>query len=126
MIHFKTQLKDTAFELIKLKDNVDLANDLLKIDKHIIALREYPLDKSVLVSAQSLDNELHNKYPIIDVLLDLGCKMATVFGLPANQYYSESETLQSNLTQDTFGILCHALIKEKIIDSAESFIDHVD
>lgn len=126
MIHFKTELKDKAFELIKIKDNVDLANDLAEIDKHLIALKTYPLNEEVLYSAQCLDKELHNKYPIIDVLLNSGSKMAVVLGIPARQYYSESEALQSYLTQDTFGILCHSLLKGQVIDSAEAFIEHVD
>lgn len=126
MIHFKTELKDKAFELIKAKDNVDLANDLIEIDKHIFALKTYSFNELVLSSAQSLDKELHKKHPIIDTLLNAGSKMATFLGISASQYYSESEALQSNLTQDIFGILCHSLLKEQIIDSAEAFIDRVD
>lgn len=126
MIHFKTELKYKAFELIKAKDNVDLANDLVKIDKHLIALKTYPLNEVVLSSAQSVDKELHNKYPIIDVLLNAGSKTATALGIPPRQHYSECEALQSYLTQDIFGILCHLLLKEQVIDSAETFIDHID
>ena len=126
MIHFKTELKDKAFELIKTKDALELVNDLVEIDKHLVALRTYPLNTSVLISAQNLDKDLHKKYPIIDVLLNAGSKMATVLGIPTRQYYTESEALQSNLTQDTFGILCHSLLKEQVIDSAEAFIDYVD
>lgn len=126
MIHFKTELKDKAFEVIKSKDDVDLANDLIEIDKHLNALKTQPLNELVLFSAQNFDKELHKKYPIIDVLLNAGSKMATVLKIPARPYCSDSEALQSALTQDTFGILCHSLLKEQVIDSAETFIDHVD
>lgn len=126
MIHFKTDLKDKAVELIKTKDNLDLANDLIEIDKHLNALKTHPINEAVLFSAQNLNKELHEKYPIIDVLLNAGSEMATVLRIPARQYYSKSEALQSALTQDIFGILCHSLLKEQVIDSAEAFIDHVD
>lgn len=126
MIHFKTELKDTAFELVKTKDNLDLANDLIDIEKHLNALKMDPFNKAILFSAQSLDKKLHKKYPTIDVLLNAGSKMATVLGIPSCKYYTESEKLQSYLKQDTFGILCHSLLKEQVIDSAEAFIDHVD
>ena len=123
MMHFKPELKDIALELIKTKDNIDLFNDISELSNKITALKTYPTLENVLITAQELDNRMQVKYPMIETLLNAGNKLANVFNMPTHQYSSKAECLIEYLKQDMYGILCHALIKGKIIETVEQFID---
>lgn len=123
MIYFKPELKDVALELIKTKDNIDLSNDINELSNNITALETYPTFENVLMAAQELDNKMQVKYPIIGTLLNAGNKLANVFNMPSHQYSSQAECLIEYLKQDMYGILCYALIKGKVIKTAEQFID---
>lgn len=124
-MHFKVELKDIALELIKTKDNVDIANDILNISNYLTALDTNPT-YDILLSAQELDKKMQQKYSIIIELLEAGNQLAKVINMSAPQYLSDVDKLKSYLKQDMYGILCHALIKEKIISKAEQFIDRID
>ena len=126
MIHFDKQLCEEAEQIIKVKDKFDLTKDLNDIKVHLNLLEIYPSTKTVILSVHNLDKRLHNKYPIIDVLLSAGSQMANLLHISSQQSLTVNDSLKSNLTQDYFGILCHALIKEEIIKTVEQFIDHVD
>ncbi len=126
MIHFDKKLCAHAKQIIKAKDYVDMAKDLADIENQQNALQVFPTPEAIIISAIDLDKKLHNKYPIIDALLKVGNTVSNTFNLPPQQYLSINDELQSYLTQDYFGILCHSLIKEKTINSVEEFIDHVD
>lgn len=126
MIYFKQDLKDIALELIKLKDNADLLNDITDVSNHISALENYPTDEIVLLSAQKLDAKMQREYPIIGELINAGNMLANVLPVLEKQYTSKCDCVKSYLQQDMFGILCQALLKHKIINSCEHFIDRVD
>jgi len=126
MIHFDKILCAQAKQIIKAKDYVDMANDLADIENQLKALLVFPAPQAIIISAKDLDKKLHNKYPIIDALLKVGNTVSNTFSLPPQQYLSINDELQSYLTQDYFGILCHSLMKEKTINSVEEFIDHMD
>ena len=122
MIHFKPELKDVALELIKTNDNVELFDDISELSNKVTALETCPT-RDVLLSAQKLDSQMQRKYPIIGNLLSAGNMLAIVFNMPPHQYSTEAECIAEYLRQDMYGILCHALIKEKVIKTVEQFID---
>ena len=122
MMHFKSELKDLALELIKTKDNIDLLTDINELSKTITALENCPTLQNLLY-AQKLDGIMQAKYPIIGDLLSAGKKLANVFNMPLHQYSTEAECLIEYLKQDMYGILCRALIKENVIEKVEQFID---
>ena len=124
-MYFKPELKDLALELIKAKDNIELLDDINELSNKITALETCPM-RDVLLSALKLDGQMRRKYPIIGKLLNAGNKLATVFKMPPHQYSTEAERLIEYIRQDMYGILCHALIKEKVIEKVEQFIDHAD
>ena len=124
-MYFKPELKDLALELIKAKDNADLFNDISELSNKITAIETYPT-MEVILSAQELDGKMQRKYPIIGKLLNAGNKLANAFNMPPHQHLTEAERLIEYLRQDMYGILCHALIKEKVIEKVEQFIDHAD
>ena len=122
MMHFEPELKDLALELIKTKDNIDLFTDISELSKTITTLENCPTLQNLLY-AQKLDGIMQAKYPIIGDLLSAGKKLANVFNMPRHQYSTEAEYLIEYLKQDIYGILCYALIKEKVIEKVDQFID---
>lgn len=126
MIHFKKQLCKEAEQLLKIKDNFDLAKDFSDIKNNMDALENYPTLENTIVSATHLNAKLRNKYPTIDAMINIGSKMANVLALPSQQPLMLAESLKSELEQDYFGIFCHALIKENAIQRIDQFIDFID
>lgn len=125
MMHFKHELKDLALELIKTKDNIDLLTDISELSKTITTLENCPTLQNLLY-AQKLDGMMQAKYSIIGDLLSAGDKLAKAFNAPPHQYSTETERLIEYLKQDMYGILCYALIKEKVIENVDQFIDRAN
>jgi hypothetical protein len=122
MIYFYDDLISKTVETIKdAYDCADILNDLNRI-KH--AFKDIKLYRNWSVANQ-LDQELRQKYPCIDKMVEF----ANSIPIPvprAKKNYSPSETILSNLEQDYFGILCDTAIKKQIVHSIKEFIKNVD
>lgn len=121
MIHFDNNLVKEAFKIAhEAHELSDVANDLNRIN---IVLSTTPTMQN-LFEAQRLDNELREKYPTIDKMLDIANSypIATV----ASQSNTQGLPEYANLKQDYFGILCYVLLKKEITSSIEQFIEKVD
>lgn len=76
MIHFNKNFCRQAENIIETKDDVDVAIDFANVLSHLSALNTNP-SYEVIKSSFELDKSLHSKYPIIDILLDLGSKISS-------------------------------------------------
>lgn len=71
-----------------------------------------------------MDNELRNKYQIIDYLIAMANILPKSNVTLQNRLTISSERF--NLEQDYYGILCHVLLKKNIITSVNQFIEKID
>ena len=122
MIYFYDDLVEKTVETIKeAYDCADILNDLNRINQAITNIKLYG-DWS---AADHLDQELHQKYPCINNMVEF----ANSIPVPvprAKKNYSPSEAVLSNLEQDYFGILCDTAIKKQMVHSIKEFIKNVD
>ena len=122
MIYFYDELVAKTAETRKeAYDCADIFNDLNRINQAITNIKLYG-NWSV---ADHLDQELRQKYPCIDNMVDF----ANSIPVPVprvKKNYSPSEAVLSNLEQDYFGILCDTAIKKQIVHSIKEFIKNVD
>lgn len=79
-------------------------------------------------AADQLDRELRQKYPTIDVMLNIANSMRTNPLLPpqSGQNRTMEETAIDNLQQDYCGILCDAAVKKGVKQSIEDCIENVN
>lgn len=80
------------------------------------------------MAASQLDQELQNKYPTINIMLN---SANTIRSIPLStpqtgQTYSEEEETISNLQRDYCGILCDTAIKKELVREMKQFIRYVD
>ena len=121
MIYFKNHLVAIAKDLIESHDDWDTAKDLKKIENakrnlHTISGRIY---------ANDLNEELRKKYPNIERMLNVA-DCFTPFQVTNGYSPNNNVTIEEKLlTQDEYGILCDQLIKSKIINCIEDFIEMV-
>lgn len=125
MIYFYQELVKTA-EKNKhdLKELNDVRYDMDKIDKAMNDLDSIEGKKK----AYSLNIVMRNKYPTIDIMLNVGNmlkpnKKVSKFEISFNDLKSEEYKM---LEQDKYGIVCDVLLKKNIIRSIEQFIERVD
>ncbi len=117
-IYFTAELFENVWKIIQESyDCLDIANDLKAIQNRI----HYGSDSEAI----TLDGYLREKYPIIDIMLNIADSV------PAQPRYgnfsSESKSLcKLRLEQDYYGILCHTAIKKGLVQNIESCIDHVE
>lgn len=123
MIHFFSAIQNRTFEIIKeAHDCTDLLRDLNRIEQ---AKANLYTTYGGVFAADQLDRELRQKYPTIDVMLDLANTM-----LPpspqASNISSEEDRALSNLNQDYCGILCDTAVKKGLAKSIKDCIESVD
>lgn len=125
MIYFYQELVKTAEKNIHdLKELNDVRYDMDKIDKAMNDLDSIEGKKK----AYSLNIVMRNKYPTIDIMLNVGNmlkpnKKVSKFEISFNDLKSEEYKM---LEQDKYGIVCDVLLKKNIIRSIEQFIERVD
>ena len=121
MIYFYDDLVEKTVETIKeAYDCADILNDLKRINQAITNIKLY----GNWSAADHLDQELRQKYPCIDNMVDF----ANSIPVPVQRVkknYSPSEAVLSNLEQDYFGILCDTAIKKQMVHSIKEFIKNV-
>ena len=78
-----------------------------------------------LQQAKELNDALRKKYPVINNLLNIANRLPRVqSSSPASSSASETDEYEC-LRQDYYGILCHTLLKKKLIEAIEEFIEQV-
>ena len=122
MIYFYNDLVVKTVETIKeAYDCADILNDLNRINQAITNIKLY----GNWSAADHLDQELRQKYPCIDNMVNF----ANSIPVPvprAKKNYSPSEAVLLNLEQDYFGIICDTAIKKQMVHSIKEFIKNVD
>ena len=122
MIHFHDNLVTKTLESIKEScDCTDILHDLDHIDQSIRNVRFY----GNCAAAYQLDQELRQKYPCIDRMVDVANAML-ISAPRARRMYSASEAIISDLNQDYYGIICDVAIKKQLIYSIKEFIKYAD
>ena len=126
MIHFFKTIQSRTLEImIEAHDCADVLRDLNKIEQ---AKANLYTAYGGLFTANQLDRELRQKYPTIDMMLNLANAM-----LPPSppsqqtpQIWSKEEQVISNLNQDYRGILCDTAVKKGLAKSIKDCIESVD
>ena len=122
MIYFYNDLVVKTVETIKeAYDCADILNDLNHINQAITNIKLY----GNWSAADQLDQELRQKYPCIDNMVEFASSIP-IHVPRAQKNYSPSEAVLSNLEQDYFGILCDTAIKKQMVHSIKEFIKNVD
>ena len=116
MIYFKEDLVKIADKLKSTKDHVDELNDLIEINNTI--------SRNDIYYAIDLDQKLRNKYPIINIMLDIANSFPKKFS--TNTHVTQQNNAISSLIQDRYGICAHMLLNDKVIPDIKEFIDYVD
>lgn len=129
-IYFKSEVVKLVEKLLKDEYLLDAANDIARIN-----FAEEQIHKQVLYAvdkAQLLDDELTQKYPVINELFTfaniLTANLTNSNGCLRNSVSRVSnktpaENALSALSQDRFGIICHVALKKKIITEYSQFVD---
>lgn len=125
MINFYDGLFAKTLEIMKeAHDCADVLHDLDRIERAKANVNSYG---GVFAAAQ-LDRELREKYPMIDVILDIANTMYSNPLLPPQdrQARSEEERAISNLQQDYCGIICDTAVKKGVKQSIKDCIMSVE
>lgn len=122
MIYFENDIVTKTLETIKdTYECMDILKDLNQIEQTIEKVKFY----GDWFEAEKLDRKLRQKYPCIDVMINIANSMR--IPLPRiKKNYSVSEAVISNLNQDYYGILCDTAIKKQLICNTNEFIKAVD
>lgn len=122
MIYFYDDLVAKTVETVKeAYDCADILNDLNRINQAITNIKLY----GSWSAADQLDQELRQKYPCIDNMVEFANSIPAHVPM-SKKNYSPSEAVLSNLEQDYFGILCDTAIKKQMVHSIKEFIKNVD
>lgn len=125
MIVFYNGLFEKTLEVMKkAHDCVDILRDLDRIVQAKANVYSY----GGIFAADQLDRELRQKYPMIDVMLNIADTMRSnpLFLPQDGQTRSEEEKAISNLQQDYCGILCDTAVKKGIKQSVKDCIEDVN
>ena len=118
-IHFVSDLESSTLKVLKdAKDCADIVKDLGRIN--------YTITYGSEQDACSLDREMLQKYPAIDVILQVVNTLQTA---PMSSYFAPAKSVpsaKSNLQQDYWVIICDAAIKKGIKKSIKDCIDHIE
>lgn len=134
-IHFHKSLVGEATKA--LKESKELLDVCLDLEKVLHQMEQVEYSNLVLTNdaneqqwrlqqARELDDTVRQKYPVIDIMLNVADKF------PVNPSFSASSSNDyelieyRNLMQDYYGILCHTLLKKKFIEDVKEFIERVD
>lgn len=124
-VYFKESLVSTALNLIKLKgtdDKLKARADIDQIDTIVNNyFKGYGYDR---VTADKLDNQIRQEYPIIKSISHL--PPTTASWIPKANPTPAIDPVISNLWQDRFGIMYDVLFKEGYIHELEDFVERVE
>lgn len=125
MITFYDGLFTKTLEIMKeAHDCADILHDLDRIGQAKANVHSY----GGVFAADQLDRELRQKYPMIDVMLNIADAMRSnpLFPPQDGQARSEEEKAVSNLQQDYCGILCDTAVKKGVKQSIKDCIKDVN
>ena len=110
MIHFYSTIQNRTLEIIKeAHDCADVFRDLNRIEQ---AKANLYSAYGGIFAADELDYELRQKYPAIDLMLDLANTMLPPLLPYVSNTRSEEDRVLSTLNQDRCGTLCDAAVKK--------------
>lgn len=122
MIHFNKNLFFKSLDIVKNSyDCADVLNDLNRIDRSIASVKSC----GNWVPAYNLDNELRQKYPCIDEMLQFAHNFHSISTQSSTQL-PPAQAVVSNLEQDYCGILCSTAIKKGVVHNIKDFIETID
>lgn len=125
MITFYDGLFTETLEIMKeAHDCADILRDLDRIGQAKANVYSY----GGAFAADRLDQELRQKYPMIDVMLNIADTMRSnpLFSPQSGQNRTMEETAIASLQQDYCGILCDVAVKKRIKQSIEDCIENVN
>ena len=133
-IYFHKNLTEKALKALEESHELsDLSRDLQKVQWQ---MEQVAFSNLCLVcdnferfrrlqQAKELNDALRKKYPVINNLLNIANRLPKVqSSSPAFVGASETDEYEC-LRQDYYGILCHTLLKKKLIEAIEEFIEQV-
>lgn len=118
MIHFDLELVSKVIEAAR--DATDL-RDINFDFQRIKSAETDVLQFGDVVTAQRLDAELREKYPIIDKMLDIAKSMPSALQTGSSNHAQLPQEV-NNLQQDYYGIICHIALKKGMVQSVKQFI----
>lgn len=124
MITFYDGLFAKTLEIMKeVHDCSDILLDLDRIGQAKANVYSY----GGVFAADQLDRELRQKYPTIDVMLNIANAMCSNSLLPqqSGRNRTMEEAAIDNLQQDYCGILCDVAVKKGVKQSIEDCIENV-
>lgn len=108
MIYFYNEIVEKTLEEIKdAYDCIDIFRDINRINQAIAGVKS----GESLVIASQLDQELREKYPRIDEMINFANALPLT-SPQAKIIYSANDEAISRLNQDYYGILCDTAIKK--------------
>ena len=125
MITFYDGLFAKTLEIMKeAHDCADVLRDLGRIEQAKASAYSY----GGVFAADQLDRELREKYPMIDVMLDIANTMRSSPLLPSQPGRNRTmeEAVIDNLQQDYCGILCDTAVKKGVKQSIKDCITSVE
>lgn len=123
MIYFVSTIQSQTFEIIKeARDCADVLRDLNQIEQ---AKANLSSGYGTVLAANQLDRELRQKYPTIDMMLNIANTMRPP-SPQVSRIQAEVDKTIANLNQDYCGILCDTAVKKGLAHSIKDCIKSVD
>lgn len=127
MIHFVQSLQNKTLQIIKeTPDCADILHDLKRIEWAKTNVYSY----GGISAANQLDQELRQKYPTIDMILNIANTMRAnpLLSYPPRDECASSmeEIAIKDLQQDYCGILCDTALKKQLVHELKDCIEFVD
>lgn len=108
-VYFKSEVVKLVEKLLKGEDLLDAADKALLLDEELT--QKYPVINELFTFANKLTANLSNSN---------GCLRNSVSSVSSK---TPAENALSALSQDRFGIICHVALKKKIITEYSQFVD---
>ena len=125
MVYFNKTLVNTARELAKAKGDADKAKAYIDLEQIETILTDYMNGYGYnQATAIALDERIRREHPILDKVNQLPIT-GTSHSASTNDM-SMVDPIISNLNQDQYGILFDVLLKDKLVQKLEDFVDRVE
>ena len=125
MVYFNKTLVNTARGLAKAKGDADKAKAYIDLEQIETILTGYMNGYGYnQATAIALDERIRREHPILDKVNQLPITGASHSA--STNDMSIVDPIISNLNQDQYGILFDVLLKDKLVQKLEDFVDRVE
>ena len=125
IVYFNKTLVNTARELAKAKGDADKAKAYIDLEQIETILTDYMNGYGYnQATAIALDERIRREHPILDKVNQLPITGTSHSASPTDM--SLVDPIISNLNQDQYGILFDVLLKDKLVQKLEDFVDRVE